>query len=188
MKPGNQQGMSLIELLVSLVVLGIVIFPLINLYRHSGLLTAHAGHEVAALNYAREIIESIKCVDDSHTGVVQAIGDETITFEHRTSVDYDAYDDFYVAITGGGGSGQVRRVTGYDGGSRTATVDQPWDTPLPEVYESTYLLLAGFDQKYDFKISVVPGALNLKTVRAAVYYNVNDQLKDISLTTEKLMR
>lgn len=180
--------MSLIELLVCLIIIGIVILPAINLFRHSGILTAQSHHEVAALNYAQEIIEGVKSVHDNYTGIVRGVGDESIALEDRTSREDDAYNNFFIAITGGSGSGQVRGITSYDGGSHTATVDQPWTTPLPANNDSTYLLLEGFDKKYDFRISVTPGALNLKTVRVTVSYYVNDQSKDISLTTDKLMR
>jgi len=180
--------MSLIELLVCLIIIGMVIFPVINLFRHSGILTARAHHEVAALNYAQEIIEGVKSVHDNHSGLVQGVGDEVITLEDRTSREDDAYNNFFIAITGGSGSGQVRGITSYDGGSHTATVDQAWTDPLPASNDSTYLLLEGFDKKFDFKISAASGSMNLKTVRVTVYYYDNAQLKDISLTTEKLMR
>jgi prepilin-type N-terminal cleavage/methylation domain-containing protein len=185
---GNQKGMSLIELLTSLMIIGMVIFPVLNLFRHSGILTALARHEITALNYAQEIIEGVKSVHDNHTGLVQGIEDETIILEERTSSEDNAYNNHFIAITGGRGSGQVRTITGYDGGSHTATVDQSWTTPLPEINESSYLLLEGFDKRFDFKISLAPGDINLKTVRATVYYQVNDQLREISLTTEKLVR
>lgn len=184
----NQKGMSLVEVIVSLIILGIVIFPVLNLFHNSGILTARVHHEVAALNYAQEIIEGVKSVYDKHTGLVRGVGYESITLEDRTSREDDAYNNFFIAITGGSGSGQVRGITSYDGASHTAAVDQPWTTPLAANNDSAYLLLEGFDKKYDFRISVTPGALNLKTVRVTVSYYVNDQSKDISLTTEKLMR
>ncbi len=180
--------MSLIELLVCLTIIGIVISPVISLFRHSGILNARAHHEAAALNYAQEIIEGVKSVHDDHAGLVQGIEDETVTLEDRTSSEDGAYNNHFIAITGGSGSGQVRGITGYDGGSHTAAVDQPWTAPLPASNDSTYLLLEGFDNKFDFKISVTPGSMNLKTVRVTVYYYINAQLEDISLTTEKLMR
>ncbi len=185
---GNQKGMSLIELFTSLIIIGIVIFPVLDLFRHSGIFTAQARHEVAALNFAQEIIEEVKSAHDNHSGLVQGIGDETITLEDRTGSEDDYYNNHFIAITAGSGSGQIRTITGYDGGSHTATVDQSWTAPLPAINESTYLLLEGLDKKYDFIISAAPGAMNLKTVRATVYYYVNDQSKEISLTTEKLMR
>ncbi len=185
---GNQKGMSLIELLTSLMIIGMVIFPVLNLFRHSGIMTALGRQEVTALNFAQEIIEGVKSVNDNHSGLVQGVEEEIIILEDRTSSEDDAYNNHFIVITGGSGSGQVRTINGYDGGSHTATVDQSWTTPLPVINESTYLLLEGFDQRFDFKISLAPGAINLKTVRATVYYQVNDQLKEISLTTEKLMR
>jgi len=175
-------------MLVCLIIIGIVIFPVINLFRHSGILTARAQHEVAALNYAQEIIEGVKSVHDNDTGLAQGVEDKAIALEARTSSEDNAYNNHFIAITGGSGSGQVRGITSYDGGNHTATVDQSWIDPLLASNDSTYLLLEGFDKKFDFKISVAPGSMNLKTVRVTVYYYVDAQLKDISLTTEKLMR
>ncbi|MFA7174717.1 MAG: hypothetical protein WC340_15145 [Kiritimatiellia bacterium] len=46
------------------------------------------------------------------------------------------YNNAFITITGGTGSGQVRFISGYDGTSKIVTVSEPWDT-VPDV-TSTY--------------------------------------------------
>lgn len=46
------------------------------------------------------------------------------------------YNNAFITLTGGTGSGQVRFISGYDGTSKIATVTEPWDT-VPDV-TSTY--------------------------------------------------
>lgn len=188
MNPVHEKGMSLIEVMVSLIILGIVVYPLIDLFRHSSVLTVTASEEVTALYFAQKIIEGVKSIPANQIGTAQSVGNQTIGLEDRTSDEDDAYNQHVIIITGGAGSGQVRNITGYAGCRHLATVEQSWDAPIPVNNDSTYLILKGFEQRFDFRIDVTSGELALKTVQATVYYTVNAQVKEISLTTEKLMR
>lgn len=181
--------MSLIEVMVSLIILGMVVYPLLDLFRQSSALTATALDEVAALHLAQEIMEEVKSIPANQMGTAQRVAHDTVTLEDRASDADNAYRQQLVAITGGPGAGQVRQITGYDGGRRQATVDRVWDGPAPVNNDSSYLILDTFDPRYDFRIKVIPGdAINLKTVQVTVSYSVNGQGRDISLTTEKLTR
>ena len=182
----NQRGMSLIEVAVSILILGIITFPLIYLVRTGSVYSAEAGQEVAALNYASEIIEEIKCIPDNQSGFVQGAATKTITIENRAS-DLDGYyNNFNIAICGGPGSGQVKTITGYDGGLRQADVDAEW-LAMPDG-ASAYIIYDCCPADYRCAVEVEAGQDNLKTIRVTVYYKANNLDKAVTLTTEKLMR
>lgn len=56
----NERGMSLVEALVVLLILGAVLVPLMNTFIFGSLTAAKARHEVKALNLAQSKLEEIK--------------------------------------------------------------------------------------------------------------------------------
>ena len=60
------------------------------------------------------------------SGTAQAGASTTITLAAGASATNDAYKDLYITTTGGTGSGQVRRITGYVGSTKVATVASAW--------------------------------------------------------------
>lgn len=63
------------------------------------------------------------------TGITRhAGGERALILEQNASPVNDAYTGMNLAITGGTGSGQVGYITGYDGATRTATLEAPWTT------------------------------------------------------------
>lgn len=182
-------GFSLIEVTVAILLLGVITVALMGLFVTGNVFTAQARHDVAALNQAQEILEEIKSIPDSQLGTAQGGTEDTITLEESASSEDDFYNDngYFIATTGGTGAGQVRRVVDYDGESRVATVDSPWDT-IPDD-NTTYVIFKGDDYNYDFRIYVTGDENpNLKTVTVVVYYEDRGRQKEVSLTTEKLRR
>lgn len=59
------------------------------------------------------------------TGTATAGAATTITLT-GTSTTNDAYKDMYVYVTAGTGLGQVRKITGYVGSTKVATVENSW--------------------------------------------------------------
>lgn len=62
------------------------------------------------------------------TGTAQAGASTSITLVSTASSTTDAYKGMYITLTGGTGSGQVKRVTAYNGTTKVATVDSAWTT------------------------------------------------------------
>jgi prepilin-type N-terminal cleavage/methylation domain-containing protein len=182
----NQKGMSLIEVTVSVLILGIVAFPLIDMFRTGSVYTAAARHEVTALNFAGAIMEEIKSIPGNQTGFVRGAAANTITLENRSSAADGFYNNFNIAICGGTGAGQVKKITGYDGDLRLATTDSDWLT-VPD-YASSYIIFGYCPGNYPIAVAVGDGTDTLKTIRVTAYYSANKQKKEISLTAEKLKR
>lgn len=62
------------------------------------------------------------------TGVAQAGAASSITLASGESAVDDFFNDMAVAITGGTGVGQVRKITDYVGSTKVATVGTAWET------------------------------------------------------------
>jgi hypothetical protein len=62
------------------------------------------------------------------TGTAQAGAASNITLAAGSSSTTDFFKNLYVKTTGGTGSGQVRKVTAYNGTTKIATVDTAWGT------------------------------------------------------------
>jgi len=182
-------GTTLLEALAVVVLLGLAAAPLLGLLVSAHSLTAQAGHEVAALNFAQELIEEVKSSPDNQIGKAQGSTANAIKLEARASSVNGFYDGYTIALVGGTGAGQVRKVTAYSGATRTATVDRNWDV-MPDG-TTTYVLLKVQDpERYPFLISVReerdwPG---LRTVTVTVYYQDRGRQREVSLTTDKLRR
>lgn len=61
------------------------------------------------------------------TGTASSGGTNSITLTGASSID-DIYNGYFVKITGGTGSGQVRPITDYNGTTKVATVVNLWTT------------------------------------------------------------
>lgn len=182
----NQKGMSLIEAAVSILLLGIIAFPLTCLYRSGSVYTAEAKHKTAALNFAAAVIEEIKAIPDNQTGFVREAAANTVTFENRSSGSDSFYNNFHIAICGGTGAGQVKKITAYDGDMRRAVVDSDWLT-MPDA-ASAYIIFGNCPGNHPLMVAAEEGVDNLKTIRVTVSYPANNQKKEVSLTAEKLKR
>lgn len=88
------------------------------------------------------------------TGTAQSGGASSITLAVGASATNDYYNNLYVVITGGTGSGQVRRVSDYNGTTKVVTTTAAWVTPPDNT--STY--------KFAFSDVFVQGALTNQTV------------------------
>lgn len=74
-----------------------------------------------------------------HAGTAQAGAATSITLSLRASAIDDAYNDLYIAIVAGTGSGQIRQITDYVGGTKVATV-ATWTTNPDSTSEYKILL------------------------------------------------
>lgn len=182
----NQRGMSLIEVTVSILILGVTVFPLIYVLRTGSVAAAEARDEIAALNLAREVVEEIKSIPDNQLGFAGGGTTNTVILETRASAADGFYSGFNIAISGGTGSGQVRRITGYDGAARRASVDSDW-LVAPDA-TSFYLLYRDCPGHHVYAVNVDLSQEALKRVSVTVYYTVRNQEREVTLTTEKLMR
>jgi hypothetical protein len=182
----NSKGMSLIEVAVSILMLGIITFPLIYLVRTGSVYSAEAGQEVAALNLACAIIEEIKSIPDNQFGFVRGAASKTITLENRASESNGCYDGFNIAICSGPGSGQVKTITGYDGDLRQVGVDSDWMV-VPDG-SSAYIIYDSCPSDYRCAVEAAEGRDGLKTIRVTVCCRAKDQGKTVTLTAEKLKR
>lgn len=59
----------------------------------------------------------------------QGGSNNTIILSLSASNKNDYYKDFFIKIIAGSGNGQIRKITKYDGISKTAQVDQDWIIP-----------------------------------------------------------
>jgi hypothetical protein len=74
-----------------------------------------------------------------HSGTAQGGGASTITLSSTASNKDSAYVNCEVSITGDPGAGSIRRITGYVGSTRIATVGAAWGTQPTNA--STYEIL-----------------------------------------------
>jgi prepilin-type N-terminal cleavage/methylation domain-containing protein len=123
----SESGMSLIEVVVAVAVLGLVTVALLQLFLTGSVFTAVAGHEVAAANLAQEILEEIKSVPWNQIGNARGGTAGTILLDPAADSENGKYMWYTIALTSGTGAGQVRQVVGYSGSRNTATVSLPWD-------------------------------------------------------------
>lgn len=136
----NQKGMSLVEVLVAVLLLGITMIPLMEMVVAGRQFTTAARHEVAALNFTQEIFEEIKGVSPGQIGIAgenAGGGHDTI----RLAAGAEALKPgCLISITAGKGEGQVRRVAYFDEISKIATVEPDWRPDGVPDHTSSYLL------------------------------------------------
>ncbi|WP_114679220.1 prepilin-type N-terminal cleavage/methylation domain-containing protein [Desulfofundulus thermocisternus] len=119
-------GMSLIEVVVAVAVLGLVTVALLQLFLTGSVFTAVAGHEVAAANLAQEVLEEIKSIPWNQIGTAQGGTADKILLDPAAGSENGKYMWHTIALTSGTGAGQVRQVVEYSD-INTATVSLPWD-------------------------------------------------------------
>ncbi len=74
--------------------------------------------------------EIVADADDSLVaGLAAGGGAESITLSPTCASGNDTYADQQITITDGVGKGQTRTIIDYNGSSKTAVVDKPWDIP-----------------------------------------------------------
>lgn len=102
----------------------------------------------------------------------------------------DFYNDYYIEITSGTGNGQVKKITGYTGSTKVATVEGTWN-PIPNA-SSFYQLNGKKVDQYKYKIyineTLDSADENLRKVKVTIKYIQGSTEKEVSLTTEKLGR
>ena len=121
------------------------------------------------------------------TGTQEIISANTIKLASGASSTDDAYNDFDIELTksttAADGTTQVqaitRTITDYDGGTKIATVNTPWDAGLEPVQNDTYQLLSKIKngRTDDKRVSINP-AIQLLDYLTARYG------KQLSLTTD----
>jgi hypothetical protein len=86
-----------------------------------------------------------------HQGTAQGGTASTITLATSASSVHGAYNGMWIEITGGTGSGQVRKITDYNGDTKVATVDTNWDAGEEPDTTSTYRIhwVAEVDTAWD---------------------------------------
>ena len=77
-----------------------------------------------------------------HSGTAHEGVDNTITLDTNASSSDDYFNNYYILITGGTGSGQTLKILDYDGDTRVATVDANCTTNLDntstfEIYDAS---------------------------------------------------
>ncbi|MDD4625003.1 MAG: type II secretion system protein [Candidatus Pacebacteria bacterium] len=68
-------------------------------------------------------------------GSPQSASTSTIALAADSSPTDDFYKDSFMEITSGWGNenNKIRKITGYDGSTKAATIDRPWENPIPTV-------------------------------------------------------
>ena len=79
----------------------------------------------------------------SDSGTVQSAAPSTVTLAPSASDFDDAYKDLAIEITAGEGAGQFRRITGYHGATKVATVSPNWRKQPSR--SSQYRVFSAFD-------------------------------------------
>ncbi|MFA5743053.1 MAG: prepilin-type N-terminal cleavage/methylation domain-containing protein [Candidatus Paceibacterota bacterium] len=79
------------------------------------------------------------------TSTPQSISTTTITLAAESSSVNDFYKDSFIEIISGWGNAnnKTRKITEYDGSTKIATIDQPWQTAFPTV-GSVYKIDSGY--------------------------------------------
>ena len=86
-----------------------------------------------------EIVDAVVARFSDDVGTAQAGGSTTITLRSGAVATNDYYNGAVVNIYGGTGEGQSRRITGYVGSTRVATVASAWVTNPDS--SSTYFVI-----------------------------------------------
>lgn len=151
----NERGLTLVEIIVTLAVLGIVIAPLMSMFVTGQKVNAESRKEYEALQLAQKYIEEIKAEDDIlHMGVPDEYEDEetggqTIgTYTWNKQSDDGIYD-------------LIIKVTG-------AVVGDAESDPAPVVYQLTEIIYS------DYPITITNSAIeNIKIILGNDALNIN---------------
>lgn len=257
----NHKGMTLVEVVVAILILGIAAIPLLKLFVTGNAFVFKARHEVVALNFAQELMEEVKSLPYNRTGMVRSgegHSNEIVLSSYASNINSgyllsitagkgagqvrkvlffdeltkvvavdpawepekkpdnsshyllilngtlmtglvrgadacsirlagaenplnDYYKGYYVTISGGTGSGQARKITGYDGSTKVAMLEKDWNT-IPDD-SSIYKLY-----RSDYLIELIETTDMLKTIRVKTFYSDKGINKEVFLTSEKLKR
>lgn len=184
----DRRGMSLIEVMVAILLLGMVTVPLVGLFTAGATHTAVARHDVAAANLAQEVLEEIKSAPKDQIGTAQGGGNITIVLEPAAGSVENKYVGYTIALYKGPGAGQVRQIVGYNGTTATATVDREWNV-VPEKDNTHYIIFKGVNEIYPYQVlEVATPSDDLITFQVTVSYQNRGQPREVSLVTDKLRR
>lgn len=94
----KEAGFSLLEVMLAVLLLGIVLAPMMNLFTISGRISASSWSEVIALNLAQAKLEEMK--DTSFDGVVEQSGafPDNPDYNYTISVTLDGDDPSFLKI------------------------------------------------------------------------------------------
>ena len=106
-------------------------------YAGQNLLNFFDNNLAASTRYLEQVTYRDQFIDDE--GTAQAGASGTITLRSGASSTNSYYNGAVVKINGGTGAGQTRKITGYVGSTRVATVDSNWVTAPDNT--STYIVL-----------------------------------------------
>lgn|GEM_PF-1847316 len=136
----SQGGMSLLEVMVALIMVGTLAVPLLGMFVQGSRLAGEARIKIAALYTAQQLQEAVKGIPYYMVGNPRGSTDTTISLAGGTG-DIDLKDKL-IAITAGSGRGQIRHIISYGSDSQVAAIDPrtPWaDGQFPDC-ASTYLI------------------------------------------------
>ena len=88
------------------------------------------------------------------SGTAQAGGVDTITLDAGASAVDDFYNNTFVVLTGGTGSGQARLIVDYAGGTKIATVDSNWSVQ-PDVTTTFDIMPLGTVEVASIRVDAV---------------------------------
>lgn len=101
-----------------------------------------AAGEVLILDAARH--NAVKLSNNiEHSGTAQGGGSDYITLAATASSQDGYYVDKIIKITGGTGAGQYRKIIGYNGTTKVATMATAWDT-TPDATSTYEIYKLGF--------------------------------------------
>jgi hypothetical protein len=186
----QQSGSAIIEVIAALVILALVSLPLIKLFTYDSIFVSYAKHDLTAVNRAQDVMEEIKALPNSLKGLALAGDSGSITLnaeENAGGIEYLS-QGYMVALTGGLGAGQIRKIENYDNSSGTVFVSPDWVTP-PADMETTYLLLRDRPYWDNLEITAVDSSTaDLETITVTVVEQEEGNegnTEQVSLTAEK---
>ena len=86
----------------------------------------------------------------AHEGIAQAGAAGSLTLQTTASATNNIYNNSFLTITSGTGSGQTRIITAYNGTTKVATVDSNWSVTPDNT--SVYAVIPAGDATSDFPI------------------------------------
>ena len=157
-KKQNEKGFTLAEILVVVVIFSLIVLAIYAIYLLSsrmyrqGEVAAEMNQNgrVMIERMTREIRQAKTVVtdlpetqinppseilfQDGHvpavieSGMLQGSSSITVVLPASSSSTDDYYKDIFIQITGGVGSGQIRKVVAYNGATKVATIDASWSS------------------------------------------------------------
>lgn len=116
------------------------------------------------------------------TGTAQAGASGSITLAASEPATTGYYNQCYVRITGGTGSGQIRQVTAYSGSTKVATTDTTWTT-APNA-TSTYSIE---ESPIGFALDASDGSINYVNLTFPAASPANPIVRKITILSASFM-